>query len=149
MPQIRNLILITLALLLLACSPPPDNLPSSMSMQGGYRCIAVNRNLSSQRIQGWSENKRKARAYALNNCNIRSRQHAACRIVSCKWYGARRPHHTSRKKWHTCYINNRQNKGVWSGTSHRRFDAVSRAFSRCRHKSGHPASCYFSYCKVW
>ena len=52
-------------------------------------------------------------------------------------------------QWHTCYAQNEERLGVWSGTSHNRAKAVRRALKRCRTSSGYSKTCYLDYCRFW
>lgn len=52
-------------------------------------------------------------------------------------------------QWHTCYAQNEERLGVWSGTSHHRVKAAKRALKRCRALSGYSGYCYLDYCRFW
>lgn len=141
--SVKIILSFAVVLVLASCSPPPPHAKPVPPVMG-YRCQAVNRT-DGRSGTGWSTSKRVAQSHAMNSCRQRSRHTSGCRIKSCVRTGNR----AAGKYWYTCYVKNRSRGGLWSGTSHSRFTAMSRAFDRCRGLSSIPASCYFKYCRIW
>lgn len=145
----KLLCIIIILILLGGCQYQPVNNqshPAHKISKGIYRCTAINTLTKRARAVGSSRSKQVAKKHALNHCRSRSAIPDKCQIHSCRLIKEKR---LATNHWYTCYVQNRERPGVWSGTSRTRFTATSQAFSRCRKLSGNAASCYVDYCRSW
>lgn len=146
MKQLINIIFLPF-MLVVGCSTMSPSHPKPIPHPPDYHYTAVNKCIGGQNRVSCSMKKSVAQSHALKNKSYRTRGQCqgACRIKSC----VRTTRLSSSKYWYTCYVKNRSQGGLWSGTSHSRFTSTSRAFDRCRRLSSMPTACYFKYCCEW